>query len=293
MAAHMGHGGPDDAHGTQEPMGGVAGCRAPAGDGPDGTGVAAGRQQQGPWRVSPHVRPWYPSQVAEAGQPPVHAGQAVGGSGGPQQGHGAHRPSDIPGTAARCGAECPAGAPHTLGRGGHPAPRVVARGAHAACPAEYGRGGRGDVHADDRVPAACAGRDAAAADACPPAVGGEPQAVAAGGERASHPYGGRGGHGEAGGVGRGGVLGPYSGGNGGSGMGRRHRVPAQQAAVQGPGLLQGVQGVPQGAGPGTKGSQVHGRGHPAGAGGLHGGDATAEGPGAGRLACGPEQHVAR
>ena len=75
-------------------------------------------------------------------------------------------------------------------------------------------------------------------------------------------------------------------------MGRRHRVPAQEVAVEGPGLLQGVRGVPQGAGPGTQGAQVHGRGHPAGAGGLRGGNATAEGPGAGRLACGPKQHVA-
>ena len=57
-------------------------------------------------------------------------------------------------------------------------------------------------------------------------------------------------------------------------------------------LLQGVQGVPQGAGPGAQGAQVHGRGHPAGAGGLRAGNATAEGPGAGRLACSAEQHVA-
>ena len=75
-------------------------------------------------------------------------------------------------------------------------------------------------------------------------------------------------------------------------MGRRHRVPAQEAAVQGPDLLEGVQGVPQGAGPGTPGAEVHDRGHPAGVGGLRGGNATAEGPGTGRLACGPEQHVA-
>ena len=78
----------------------------------------------------------------------------------------------------------------------------------------------------------------------------------------------------------------------GTGMGRRHSVPAQEAAFQGPGLLQGVQRVPQGAGPGAQGAQVHGRGHPAGAGGLRGGNATAEGPRAGRLACSPEQHVA-
>ena len=150
----------------------------------------------------------------------------------------------------------------------------------------------GDVHADDSVPAARAGRDAAAADACPPAVGRERQAVAAGGKRASHPYGGRGGYGAAGGVGRGGVLGRCSGGIRGTGVGRRHCVPAQEAAVQGPGLLQGVPGVPQGAGHGAQGTQVHGRGHPAGAGGLRGGNATADGPGAGRLARSPEQHVA-
>ena len=40
--------------------------------------------------MPPHVRPRYPSQGAEAGQPPVQAGQAVGGGGGPQQGQGAH-----------------------------------------------------------------------------------------------------------------------------------------------------------------------------------------------------------
>ena len=75
-------------------------------------------------------------------------------------------------------------------------------------------------------------------------------------------------------------------------MGRRHRVPAQEAAVQGPGLLKGVPGVPQVAGPGAQGTQVHVQGHPAGAGGLRGGNATADGPGARRLACSPEQHVA-
>ena len=37
---------------------------------------------------------------------------------------------------------------------------------------------------------------------------------------------------------------------------------------------------------------LHGRGHPAGAGGLCGGNATADGPWAGLLACSPEQHVA-
>ena len=51
-------------------------------------------------------------------------------------------------------------------------------------------------------------------------------------------------------------------------MGRSHRVPAQEAAVQGPGLLPGVPGVPQGAGAGAQGAQVHGRGHPAGASGF-------------------------
>ena len=94
------------------------------------------------------------------------------------------------------------------------------------------------------------------------------------------------------GVGRGGVLGIRSGGSRGTGMGRRHRVPAQEGAVPGPGLLQCVQGVPQGAGPGAQGAQVHGQGHPAGAGSLRGGIATAESPETGRLACSPEQHVA-
>ena len=45
MAAHMGHGGPEDAHGTQKPEGGVAGCRAPAGDGRGATGAAAGNSK--------------------------------------------------------------------------------------------------------------------------------------------------------------------------------------------------------------------------------------------------------
>ena len=183
--------------------------------------------------------------------------------------------------------------PHTLGRGRRPAQRGVARGALATCPAVYGGGsGRGDVHAGDGVPAARAGRDAAAADACSPAVGRKRQAVAEGGERAFHPYGGRGGYGAAGGVGRGGVLGLCSGGNRGTGVGRSHRVPAQEAAVQGPGLLPGVLGVPQGAGAGAQGTQVHSRGHPAGTGGLHGGHATAGDSGGGRLAHSPEQHVA-
>ena len=42
MAAHLGHGDPDDAHGTQGPDGGVAGCKACASDGPGGAGEAAG-----------------------------------------------------------------------------------------------------------------------------------------------------------------------------------------------------------------------------------------------------------
>ena len=176
---------------------------------------------------------------------------------------------------------------------GCPAQRGVARGARATCPAVYGGGsGRGEVHADGGVPAARAGRDAAAADACPPAVERKRQAVAAGGERASHPYGGRGGYGAGGGVGRGGALGLCSGGNRGSGVGCRHHVPAQEAAVQGPSLLPGVPGVPQGAGAGAQGTQVHGRGHPAGTGGLRRGHATAGDPRAGRLAHSPEQHVA-
>ena len=75
-------------------------------------------------------------------------------------------------------------------------------------------------------------------------------------------------------------------------MGCRHRVPAQEAAVQGPSLLKGVLGVPQGAGAGAQGTQAHRRGHPAGAGGLRGGHATAGDLGAGRLAHSPEQHVA-
>ena len=139
------------------------------------------------------------AQAAEVQQPLLRVPRpgTVGGSGGPQQGHGAHRASAVPRRAARCGAGCPASAPRTLGRGGRPAQRGVARG-----------------------------------------------------------------------------------------------VPTQEAAVEGPGLLHGVQRVPQGAGPGAQGQRVHCRGHPAGASGLRGGNATAEGPGAGRLACVPEQHVA-
>ena len=169
MATHMGHGSPDDAHGAQGSKGGVAGRGASAGDGQGGTGAAASRQRQGLWRVRPHVHRRHPSSGAKTGQPPVRARQAVGGGGGPQQGHGAHRASAVPGGAVCSGAGCPAGAPHTLGRGGRPARRGVARGAHATCPAVYGGGsGRGDVHADDGVPAARAERDAAATDACPP-----------------------------------------------------------------------------------------------------------------------------
>ena len=45
----------------------------------------------------------------------------MGSGSGPQQGHGAHRASAIPGGAAPSGAGCPDGAPHTLGRGGRQA----------------------------------------------------------------------------------------------------------------------------------------------------------------------------
>ena len=118
----------------------------------------------------------------------------------------------IPGGAACSGVGGPAGAPHALGPREPPAQRGAARGAHATCPAVYGSGvGRGDVHAGDGVPAARAGRDAAAADACPPAVGGKRQAVAEGGERAFHPYGGRGGYGAAGDCWRGRSFGPVFG----------------------------------------------------------------------------------
>ena len=61
---------------------------------------------------------------------------------------------------------------------------------------------------------------------------------------------------------RNGVLGLCSGGSGGAGMGRHHRVPAQEAAVQGPGPLHGVQGMPPVTGPGAEGAQVHDRGNP-------------------------------
>ena len=128
VATHLGQGGPDDAHGTQGPEGGVAGCGASAGDGPGGTAAAACRLQQGLWRVRPRVHCRYPSPCARTGQHPVRTGQAVGGGSGPQQGHGAHRASAIPGGAARSGTGCPAGAPHTLGRGGRPAQRGVCLG---------------------------------------------------------------------------------------------------------------------------------------------------------------------
>ena len=85
MATHMGHGSPDDAHGAQGSKGGVAGRGASAGDGQVGTGAAASRQQQGLWRVRPHVHRWHPSSGAKTGQPRVRAGQAVGGGGSPQQ----------------------------------------------------------------------------------------------------------------------------------------------------------------------------------------------------------------
>ena len=77
----------------------------------------------------------------------------------------------------------------------------------------------------------------------------------------------------------------------GAGMGRRHREPAQEAAIQGPGLLQVVQGMPPVTGPGAQGAQVHDRGHPTSGGCVRGGNAATEGPGAGRLACSPKQHV--
>ena len=107
MAAHVGHGGQDGAHATQGPKGGMARCRERAGDGPGGAGEAAGRQQQGLWHVRPHVHHWYPSPGAEAGQPRVHVGQAVGGGAGPQQGYGAHRASAVANGVARRGAGCP------------------------------------------------------------------------------------------------------------------------------------------------------------------------------------------
>ena len=43
-------------------------------------------------------------------------------------------------------------------------------------------------------------------------------------------------------------------------MGHRYRVPAQEAAIQGSGLLQGVQEMPPVIGPGAQRAQVHDRG---------------------------------
>ena len=82
-AAHLGHGGQSGAHGAKGAEGSVAGCREPAGDGPGGTGEAAGRQLHGLWRVRPHIHRRCPSPGAEAGQLPVHVGQAVNSGGGP------------------------------------------------------------------------------------------------------------------------------------------------------------------------------------------------------------------
>ena len=45
----------------------MAACGASAGDGPGGTGAAASRQQQGLWRVRPHVRRRYPLRVPRPG----------------------------------------------------------------------------------------------------------------------------------------------------------------------------------------------------------------------------------
>ena len=75
-------------------------------------------------------------------------------------------------------------------------------------------------------------------------------------------------------------------------MACRYREPAQEAAVQGPGLLQGAHGMPPVIGPSMQGIQVHDRGHPAGNGCVCGGIAATESPWARHLARGPEQHVA-
>ena len=74
----------------------------------------------------------------------------------------------------------------------------------------------------------------------PLAVGRERQSLVARGGRAPHPYRGRRGHKEASGAGRGGVLVLCSGGQTGPGMGCRYSEPAQEAAVQEPGLRQGA-----------------------------------------------------
>ena len=66
----------------------------------------------------------------------------------------------------------------------------------------------------------------------------------------------------------------------------------RQPAVHGPGLLQGVQEMPPVPGPSVEGAQVHDRGRPTGTSCVRGGDAATKGPGAGRMARSPEQHVA-
>ena len=83
VAAHLGHCGQNGAHGAKGAEGGVAGCRELASDGPGGTRQAAGLHLQGMWTVRPHFYHRYRPPGAEAGQPPVHVGEAVGGGGGP------------------------------------------------------------------------------------------------------------------------------------------------------------------------------------------------------------------
>ena len=62
-------------------------------------------------------------------------------------------------------------------------------------------------------------------------------------------------------------------------MGCRYHERAQEIAVQGPGLLHGVRGLPPVPGPSVQGAHVHDRGHPAGDGCVRGGKAATEGPG--------------
>ena len=90
--------------------------------------------------MRPHVRRRYPPQGAEAGQPPVCAGQASGGSGGPRQGHGAHRASAVPGGAARWGGsgERAQDGPHDRALREH-APCTPQRGDHRGCERRVGR----------------------------------------------------------------------------------------------------------------------------------------------------------
>ena len=59
----------------------------------------------------------------------------------------------------------------------------------------------------------------------------------------------------------------------------RYRGPAHETAVEGPGLLQGSQGMSPVPGPRVQGVHVHARGHPARAGRVPGGDAPTAGPG--------------